>query len=185
MAQILRASDIWSILSWSMTKALRWLRCRCQGLCVCVRVCALSCFLSRLTLWHPVFSAQMAGLLCEEEGPEADNVKYCGYCKHHYNKMVRWATDWRLQTNILAQTVANMRKWKSCKRLKHHVMRMEVATNIRDKCPYPKSSLKCTVKCLLCLLTVNITAKLNYKLSCCSVLFSSTSSNIVEFICAF
>ncbi|XP_030590182.1 protein AF-17 isoform X3 [Archocentrus centrarchus] len=34
-----------------------------------------------------VTCAQMAGLLCEEEGPEADNVKYCGYCKHHYNKM--------------------------------------------------------------------------------------------------
>ncbi|KAG2461097.1 AF17 protein, partial [Polypterus senegalus] len=32
-------------------------------------------------------SAQMAGLLCEEEGLEADNVKYCGYCKYHYNKM--------------------------------------------------------------------------------------------------
>uniref|UniRef100_A0A8C2X3V9 MLLT10 histone lysine methyltransferase DOT1L cofactor n=1 Tax=Cyclopterus lumpus TaxID=8103 RepID=A0A8C2X3V9_CYCLU len=27
-----------------------------------------------------VTCAQMAGLLCEEEGPEADNVKYCGYC---------------------------------------------------------------------------------------------------------
>ncbi|XP_017295247.3 protein AF-17 [Kryptolebias marmoratus] len=36
-----------------------------------------------------VTCAQMAGLLCEEEGPEADNVKYCGYCKHHYNKMTR------------------------------------------------------------------------------------------------
>lgn len=34
-----------------------------------------------------VTCAQMAGLLCEEEGPEADNVKYCGYCKHHYNKL--------------------------------------------------------------------------------------------------
>ncbi|KAG7492950.1 hypothetical protein MATL_G00021120 [Megalops atlanticus] len=34
-----------------------------------------------------VTCAQMAGLLCEEEGPEADNVKYCGYCKYHYNKM--------------------------------------------------------------------------------------------------
>ncbi|KAM3865531.1 protein AF-17-like [Diretmus argenteus] len=34
-----------------------------------------------------VTCAQMAGLLCEEEGPEADNVKYCGYCKHHYSKM--------------------------------------------------------------------------------------------------
>ncbi|XP_077461886.1 protein AF-17-like isoform X2 [Stigmatopora argus] len=36
-----------------------------------------------------VTCAQMAGLLCEEEGPEADNVKYCGYCKRHYNKMKR------------------------------------------------------------------------------------------------
>ncbi|XP_070289907.1 protein AF-17 [Salvelinus sp. IW2-2015] len=36
-----------------------------------------------------VTCAQMAGLLCEEEGPEADNVKYCGYCKHHYIKMQR------------------------------------------------------------------------------------------------
>ncbi|XP_041123051.1 protein AF-17-like [Polyodon spathula] len=34
-----------------------------------------------------VTCAQMAGLLCEEEGLEADNVKYCGYCKYHYNKM--------------------------------------------------------------------------------------------------
>lgn len=34
----------------------------------------------------------MAGLLCEEEGPGADNVKYCGYCKHHYNKMVSRTT---------------------------------------------------------------------------------------------
>ncbi|XP_023680823.2 protein AF-17 isoform X1 [Paramormyrops kingsleyae] len=34
-----------------------------------------------------VTCAQMAGLLCEEEGPEADNVKYCGYCKYHFSKM--------------------------------------------------------------------------------------------------
>lgn len=34
------------------------------------------------------FSAQMAGLLCEEEVLEVDNVKYCGYCKYHFNKMV-------------------------------------------------------------------------------------------------
>lgn len=33
-------------------------------------------------------SAQMAGLLCEEEVLEVDNVKYCGYCKYHFNKMV-------------------------------------------------------------------------------------------------
>uniref|UniRef100_A0A8C5J0H3 MLLT6, PHD finger containing n=1 Tax=Junco hyemalis TaxID=40217 RepID=A0A8C5J0H3_JUNHY len=31
----------------------------------------------------------MAGLLCEEEVLEVDNVKYCGYCKYHFNKMVR------------------------------------------------------------------------------------------------
>lgn len=30
----------------------------------------------------------MAGLLCEEEVLEVDNVKYCGYCKYHFNKMV-------------------------------------------------------------------------------------------------
>lgn len=39
-------------------------------------------------LIFPVFSAQMAGLLCEEEVLEVDNVKYCGYCKYHFNKMV-------------------------------------------------------------------------------------------------
>jgi hypothetical protein len=41
----------------------------------------------------------MAGLLCEEEGPEADNVKYCGYCKHHYIKMVR---DWQSYSSLLS-----------------------------------------------------------------------------------
>ncbi|XP_033367478.1 protein AF-10 isoform X10 [Parus major] len=32
-------------------------------------------------------SAQFAGLLCEEEGNDADNVQYCGYCKYHFNKL--------------------------------------------------------------------------------------------------
>lgn len=32
----------------------------------------------------------MAGLLCEEEVLEVDNVKYCGYCKYHFSKMVRF-----------------------------------------------------------------------------------------------
>ncbi|XP_034271543.1 protein AF-17 isoform X5 [Pantherophis guttatus] len=36
-----------------------------------------------------VTCAQMAGLLCEEEVLEVDNVKYCGYCKYHFNKMSR------------------------------------------------------------------------------------------------
>lgn len=34
-----------------------------------------------------VTCAQLAGLLCEEQGSDADNVKYCGYCKYHYNKL--------------------------------------------------------------------------------------------------
>ncbi|XP_069763099.1 protein AF-10-like isoform X2 [Narcine bancroftii] len=36
-----------------------------------------------------VTCAQMAGLLCEEQGSEIDNVKYCGYCKYHFNKVSR------------------------------------------------------------------------------------------------
>ncbi|XP_043921429.1 protein AF-10 [Protopterus annectens] len=31
--------------------------------------------------------AQFAGFLCEEEGSDADNVKYCGYCKYHFSKL--------------------------------------------------------------------------------------------------
>lgn len=34
------------------------------------------------------FSAQAQGLLCEEAGNYGDNVKYCGYCVHHYKKLV-------------------------------------------------------------------------------------------------
>lgn len=37
----------------------------------------------------------MAGLLCEEEVLEVDNVKYCGYCKYHFSKMVSPAWHWR------------------------------------------------------------------------------------------
>lgn len=33
-------------------------------------------------------SAQAQGLLCEEAGNYGDNVKYCGYCVHHYKKLV-------------------------------------------------------------------------------------------------
>ncbi|TKS87858.1 Protein AF-10 ALL1-fused protein [Collichthys lucidus] len=36
-------------------------------------------------------SAQFAGLLCEEQGSDADNVKYCGYCKYHHSKL--WPID--------------------------------------------------------------------------------------------
>ncbi|EPY87178.1 hypothetical protein CB1_000261034 [Camelus ferus] len=42
-----------------------------------------------VTWWTFLVSAQMAGLLCEEEVLEVDNVKYCGYCKYHFSKMSR------------------------------------------------------------------------------------------------
>ncbi|PRD30627.1 UNVERIFIED_CONTAM: Mllt10 [Trichonephila clavipes] len=32
-------------------------------------------------------NAQAAGLLCEEAGNYMDNVKYCGYCHYHYQKL--------------------------------------------------------------------------------------------------
>ena len=35
-----------------------------------------------------VTCAQLAGLLCEEAGNYQDNVKYCGYCEYHYQKIV-------------------------------------------------------------------------------------------------
>ncbi|XP_076461022.1 uncharacterized protein LOC143293713 isoform X2 [Babylonia areolata] len=34
-----------------------------------------------------VTCAQGQGLLCEESGNSGDNVKYCGYCSHHYKKL--------------------------------------------------------------------------------------------------
>ncbi|XP_013144926.1 PREDICTED: uncharacterized protein F54F2.2, isoform a isoform X3 [Papilio polytes] len=34
-----------------------------------------------------VTCAQSLGLLCEEAGNYLDNVKYCGYCQHHYGKL--------------------------------------------------------------------------------------------------
>ncbi|XP_061185914.1 protein AF-10-like [Saccostrea echinata] len=36
-----------------------------------------------------VTCAQAQGLLCEEAGNYGDNVKYCGYCVHHYKKLKR------------------------------------------------------------------------------------------------
>ena len=35
-----------------------------------------------------VTCAQGAGLLCEEAGNYQDNVKYCGYCDYHYQRIV-------------------------------------------------------------------------------------------------
>ncbi|XP_052247304.1 zinc finger protein zfp-1-like isoform X1 [Dreissena polymorpha] len=34
-----------------------------------------------------VTCAQAQGLLCEESGSYGNNVKYCGYCNHHYKKL--------------------------------------------------------------------------------------------------
>ena len=35
-----------------------------------------------------VTCAQGAGLLCEEAGNYMDNVRYCGYCEYHYQRIV-------------------------------------------------------------------------------------------------
>ena len=37
-----------------------------------------------------VTCAQRAGLLCEEAGNYMDNVKYCGYCEYHYQRIVSY-----------------------------------------------------------------------------------------------
>ncbi len=44
------------------------------------------------TSFH-VTCAQSAGLLCEEAGNYMDNVKYCGYCQHHFQRIVRLAMN--------------------------------------------------------------------------------------------
>uniref|UniRef100_A0AAR2L3Z9 MLLT10 histone lysine methyltransferase DOT1L cofactor n=1 Tax=Pygocentrus nattereri TaxID=42514 RepID=A0AAR2L3Z9_PYGNA len=41
-----------------------------------------------------VTCAQFAGLLCEEQGSDADNVKYCGYCKYHYSNLIYLFSLW-------------------------------------------------------------------------------------------
>lgn len=48
----------------------------------------MSCNKSGCKLGFHVTCAQSAGLLCEEAGNYYDNVKYVGYCKHHYSKLV-------------------------------------------------------------------------------------------------
>ena len=35
-----------------------------------------------------VTCAQSQGLLCEEQVQSMNNVTYCGYCQHHYAKLV-------------------------------------------------------------------------------------------------
>ena len=50
-----------------------------------------------------VTCAQRAGLLCEEAGNYSDNVKYCGYCEYHYQRIV--------STYLLQNTPHSWRCW--------------------------------------------------------------------------
>ncbi|XP_059059791.1 protein AF-10-like [Achroia grisella] len=47
----------------------------------------MQCNKSGCRLYAHVTCAQRLGLLCEEAGNYLDNVKYCGYCQHHYSKL--------------------------------------------------------------------------------------------------
>ncbi|KAM9792453.1 protein AF-17-like [Neosynchiropus ocellatus] len=87
-----------------------------------------------------VTCAQMAGLLCEEEGPEADNVKYCGYCKHHYNKMQK-----KLRSNDNISDAYSHSRGRSTspsqdKQHHHHRQRRSHKDKIRQKERHKKSS---------------------------------------------
>uniref|UniRef100_A0A0A9XGB8 Protein AF-10 n=1 Tax=Lygus hesperus TaxID=30085 RepID=A0A0A9XGB8_LYGHE len=48
----------------------------------------MSCNKAGCKIQFHVTCAQSRGLLCEEAGNYMDNVKYCGYCHHHYTKLV-------------------------------------------------------------------------------------------------
>ncbi|RWS09838.1 protein AF-10-like isoform X1, partial [Dinothrombium tinctorium] len=47
----------------------------------------MQCNKSGCKQYFHVTCAQAAGLLCEEAGNFNDNVKYCGYCSYHYQKL--------------------------------------------------------------------------------------------------
>ncbi|XP_054271427.1 protein AF-10-like isoform X1 [Macrosteles quadrilineatus] len=51
----------------------------------------MNCNKSGCKQWFHVTCAQAFGLLCEEAGNYLDNVKYCGYCQHHYSKLKKGA----------------------------------------------------------------------------------------------
>ncbi|XP_034397274.1 protein AF-17-like isoform X2 [Cyclopterus lumpus] len=86
-----------------------------------------------------VTCAQMAGLLCEEEGPEADNVKYCGYCKHHYNKMQKKLRSSENTSSSFSHARARSSSPPQDKH-HHHRQRKSHKDKIRQKERHKKSS---------------------------------------------
>ncbi|XP_050426553.1 protein AF-10-like [Adelges cooleyi] len=65
----------------------------------------MSCNKAGCKLSFHVTCAQSVGLLCEEAGIYYDNVKYVGYCKHHYSKLkksnnIKPIAPYRPQSNL-------------------------------------------------------------------------------------
>lgn len=87
-----------------------------------------------------VTCAQMAGLLCEEEGPEADNVKYCGYCKHHYNKMQKKLRSSENTGSSFTHTRTRTSSPPPDKHHHHHKPRKSHKDKTRPKDRHKKSS---------------------------------------------
>ncbi|XP_056265032.1 protein AF-17-like isoform X2 [Pseudoliparis swirei] len=86
-----------------------------------------------------VTCAQLAGLLCEEEGPEADNVKYCGYCKHHYNRMQKKLRSSENTTSSFSHVRGRSSSPPQDKH-HHHRQRKSHKDKIRQKERHKKSS---------------------------------------------
>uniref|UniRef100_A0A3Q1BA61 PHD-type domain-containing protein n=2 Tax=Amphiprion ocellaris TaxID=80972 RepID=A0A3Q1BA61_AMPOC len=87
-----------------------------------------------------VTCAQMAGLLCEEEGPEADNVKYCGYCKHHYNKMQKKLRSSENTSSSFSHSRGRSSSPSQEKQHHHHRQRKSHKDKIRQKERHKKST---------------------------------------------
>ncbi|KAM6939983.1 protein AF-17-like [Xenentodon cancila] len=87
-----------------------------------------------------VTCAQMAGLLCEEEGPEADNVKYCGYCKHHYNKMQKKLRSSESKSSSFSHFRGRSSSPSLEKQHHHHKQRKSHKEKIRPKERHKKST---------------------------------------------
>ncbi|XP_035767397.1 protein AF-17-like [Neolamprologus brichardi] len=83
---------------------------------------------------------KMAGLLCEEEGPEADNVKYCGYCKHHYNKMQKKLRSSENTSSSFSHSRGRSSSPSQEKQHHHHRQRKSHKDKIRQKERHKKSS---------------------------------------------